>query len=134
MSNGTPSPTANYEMLFDLKGQVVIVTGASRGIGQAIAEAMATQGAKVAVSSRKIDACELVVDRIKQSGGDAIAVECNVSNRTALQSLVDQVISYWGQIDVVVCNAAVNHYFGQLHEIDDADYDNTMRTLSLIQI
>ncbi len=128
MSNGTPSPTANYEMLFDLKGQVVIVTGASRGIGQAIAEAMATQGAKVAVSSRKIDACELVVDRIKQSGGDAIAVECNVSNRTALQSLVDQVMSYWGQIDVVVCNAAVNPYFGQLHEIDDAAYDKTMRT------
>ena len=128
MIKGTPSPTANYEMLFDLKGQVVIVTGASRGIGQAIAEAMATQGAKVAVSSRKIDACELVVARIKQSGGAAIAVECNVSNRTALQSLVDQVISHWGQIDIVVCNAAVNPYFGRLHEIDDAAYDKTMRT------
>ena len=122
-----PSPTG-YDTLFNLKGQVAVVTGASRGIGQAIAEAMATHGAKLVISSRKIAACEMVADRIRQSGGEAIAIECNVSSRTALQSLVDQAMSHWGQIDTVICNAAVNPYFGPLHKIDDEAYDKTMGT------
>ena len=128
MTQLTPPSPIGYDTLFNLKGQVAIVTGASRGIGQAIAEAMATHGARMVISSRKIAACEMIVDRIRQSGGDAIAIECNVSSRTALQSLVDQVMSQWGQIDTVICNAAVNPYFGPLHKIDDEAYDKIMGT------
>ncbi len=128
MTQLTPSSPTGYDTLFNLTGQVAIVTGASRGIGQAIAEAMATHGAKLVISSRKIAACEMVADKIRQSGGEAIAIECNVSSRTALQSLVDQAMSHWGQIDSVICNAAVNPYFGPLHKIDDEAYDKIMGT------
>ncbi len=112
--------------LFSLHGQVAVVTGASKGIGRAIAEAMAAAGAKVVISSRKLGLCEQVAGAINESGGEAIALACNISHKEALQGLVDRTLEQWGQIDTLVCNAAINPYFGPLAEIDDEAYDKTM--------
>jgi NAD(P)-dependent dehydrogenase (short-subunit alcohol dehydrogenase family) len=112
--------------LFSLHGQVAVVTGASKGIGRAIAEAMAAAGAKVVISSRKGDACEQVASAINEAGGAAIALACNISHKQDLRNLVDRTLEHWGRIDTLVCNAAVNPYFGPLAEIPDEAYDKTM--------
>ncbi len=111
---------------FDLGGRTAIVTGSSRGIGRAIAEALAHAGAKVVVSSRKADACETVVAAIKKDGGSAISVPCNVGHKDQLAALVAETRRQFGAIDILVCNAAVNPYFGPLAEISDEAYDRTM--------
>src|SRR6476620_6910201 len=94
--------------LFDLTGKVAIVTGSSRGIGRAIAEAMAAQGAKVVISSRKQDACDEVAAAIDTAHGarTAIAVAASISDKAALQHLVDETRRQLGRIDILVCNAA----------------------------
>src|SRR5690606_19129073 len=97
---------------FDLGGRVAVITGSSRGIGRSIALRMAQHGAKVVVSSRKAEACEKVAAEIKAAGGEAMVVPCNVSDKAQLQALVDATIKTWGKIDVLVCNAAVNPFFG----------------------
>ena len=112
--------------LFSLHGQVAVVTGASKGIGRAIAEAMAGAGAKVVISSRKGEACEEVAGAINEGGGEAIALACNISHKSDLQGLVDRTLEHWGRIDTLVCNAAINPYFGPLAEIPDEAYDQTM--------
>lgn len=112
--------------LFDLKGKVAIITGSSRGIGRAIAVRMAEQGAKVVVSSRKAEACEKVADEIKAAGGEAIVVPCNVSDKAQLQALVDATNKQWGRIDILVCNAAVNPFFGPSKDIPDEAFDKIM--------
>jgi NAD(P)-dependent dehydrogenase (short-subunit alcohol dehydrogenase family) len=114
--------------LFDLSGQVVIVTGASRGIGRAIAERMAQHGAKVAVSSRKIEACEEVVQGITERGGEAFAQACNIGRKEDLQALVDATLARWGRIDSVVCNAAINPHFGPSADLPDAVFEKVMAT------
>ena len=114
--------------MFDLTGKVALITGSSRGIGRAIAVAMAEHGAKVVVSSRKQDACETVADEIKAAGGEAMVAPCNVSHRDQLQNLVDTTLSAWGRIDCLVCNAAVNPYYGPLAEIPESAYDKIMDT------
>ena len=112
--------------LFSLHGQVAVVTGASKGIGRAIAEAMATAGAQVVISSRKGPACEDVAGAINAAGGEALALACNIAHKGDLQGLVDRTLEHWGRIDTLVCNAAVNPYFGPLAEIPDDAYDKTM--------
>ncbi len=112
--------------LFSLHGQVAVVTGASKGIGRAIAEAMAAAGAKMVISSRKGDACEDVAGAITAAGGEAFALACNIAHKGDLQGLVDRTLEHWGRIDTLVCNAAVNPYFGPLAEIPDEAYDKTM--------
>ncbi|MEE1544731.1 MAG: SDR family NAD(P)-dependent oxidoreductase, partial [Alphaproteobacteria bacterium] len=102
----------NSSKLFDLSGQVAVITGSTRGIGKAIAEAMASAGAKVVISSRKIDACDAVAAEVNKDGGEAIAIPCNISYKDQLQALVDGTIEKWGKIDSLVCNAAVNPYYG----------------------
>ena len=114
--------------MFSLKNKVALVTGSSRGIGKAIAEAMANAGAGVVISSRKTEACEKVAAEIRDAGGDAVAFPCNVSDRNQLQSLVDATFKQWGKIDVLVCNAAVNPHFGSSLEISDDAYDKIMTT------
>lgn len=114
--------------MFRLDGQVAVITGASRGIGRAIAEQMAAAGARIAVSSRKLDACEQVVAAIAQSGGEAIAVPCNISHREQLAGLVDRAAATWGRVDILVCNAAVNPYFGPMSGIPDEAYDKIMNS------
>lgn len=112
--------------LFDLSGQVAVITGSSRGIGRAIAERMAEHGARVVVSSRKADACEAVADAIRGRGGEALVMPCNISRKEELQGLVDATLSRWGRIDALVCNAAVNPHFGPSATIPDDVWDRIM--------
>ena len=112
--------------LFDLSGKVALITGSSRGIGRAIAERMAQAGAKVVVSSRKLDACEEVVDAIRKAGGEAIAVPCNITHKEDLQRLVDETNQKLGRIDVLVCNAAVNPHYGTSQEIPDSAFEKVL--------
>jgi NAD(P)-dependent dehydrogenase (short-subunit alcohol dehydrogenase family) len=107
--------------LFDLTGKVAIVTGSSRGIGKAIAEALAEQGAKVVISSRNQDACDPVAAAINATHGEgkAIALAASISSKDALQNLVDQTKSAFGRVDILVCNAASNPYYGPMAGILD---------------
>lgn len=114
--------------LFDLQGKVAVVTGSSRGIGRAIAQRFAEHGAKVVVTSRKLDACEAVVTGIQGAGGEAFAHACNIGRKEELQALVNTTLRKWGGIDVLVCNAAVNPYFGPSIDMPDEAYDKVMNT------
>ncbi len=107
--------------LFDLSGKVALITGSSRGIGRAIALRMAEQGAKVVISSRKLDACQAVVAEIEAAHGPgrAIAVAASISVKDELKRLVAQTQAELGPIDVLVCNAASNPYYGPMAGIDD---------------
>ncbi len=113
--------------LFDLTGKVAIVTGSSRGIGRSIAENLAAHGAKVVVSSRKADACQVVVDAIREAGGTATAIPANISDKAGLQRLVDETRKAFGPIDVLVCNAASNPYFGPSSGMGDEVFEKIMR-------
>ncbi len=110
--------------LFDLSGKVAVITGSSRGIGRAIAEAMADQGAKVVISSRKAEACEEAARAINDKHGDgtAIVVPANISSKEALQNLVDETRRQLGKIDILVCNAASNPYYGPMGGITDDQF------------
>ena len=112
--------------MFDLTGKVAIVTGSSRGIGRAIAEAMAAQGARVIISSRKADACEVVAKSIRDKGGEAHVIPCNVSDIAQLHSLVDKTVAQYGGLDILVCNAAVNPYYGPMATMPEDAYDKIM--------
>jgi NAD(P)-dependent dehydrogenase (short-subunit alcohol dehydrogenase family) len=106
--------------LFDLAGKVAIITGSSRGIGKAIAERMAEHGAKVTISSRKAGPCDEVAAAINAKyPGAAIAVPANISSKEDLQRLVDETKKAFGKIDIVVCNAASNPYYGPMSGIGD---------------
>jgi NAD(P)-dependent dehydrogenase (short-subunit alcohol dehydrogenase family) len=110
--------------LFDLTGKVAIVTGSSRGIGRAIAEALAEQGAKVVISSRKAEACEEAARAINDRHGEgtAIVVPANISSKEALQQLADETRRQLGRIDILVCNAASNPYYGPMGGIADDQF------------
>ncbi len=112
--------------LFDMQGQVALITGSSKGIGRAIAERMAEQGARVVISSRKQEACDDVAAGIRAAGGQAIAVACNIGRKNELEALVGRTLAEWGQIDALVCNAAVNPYFGPSAGIPDDAWDRIM--------
>jgi NAD(P)-dependent dehydrogenase (short-subunit alcohol dehydrogenase family) len=112
--------------LFDLTGKVALVTGSTRGIGLGIAKQFAAHGARVVVSSRKPEACEAAKAEIVKAGGDAFAFPCNVGYKDQLQALVDASLAQYGEIDVLVCNAAVNPHFGPLATISDEAFDKIM--------
>jgi NAD(P)-dependent dehydrogenase (short-subunit alcohol dehydrogenase family) len=113
---------------FDLSGQVAVITGSSRGIGRATAEVMASLGAKVVVSSRKADACKAVVGAIRGAGGEAMAIACNISRKEEVAALIEGTMRQWGRIDTLVCNAAVNPYFGPLAQIPDEAFEKIMNS------
>src|SRR3954452_816455 len=109
--------------LFDLTGKVAIITGSSRGIGRAIAEAMAGEGAKVVISSRKAEACREVADAINARHPEAaIVVPASISSKEALQELVDETRRQLGRIDILICNAASNPYYGPMAGISDEQF------------
>lgn len=115
------------ESLFDLTGSVAVVTGASRGIGRAIALRLAQHGARVAVSSRDANACAAVVAEIAAAGGEAFAHACHVGRRDELHALADAAEARWGRIDALVLNAAVNPHLGPSATLTDEAFDRIMR-------
>ena len=110
--------------LFDLKDKVAVITGSSRGIGKAIALRFAEHGAKVVISSRKREACDEVVAEITATygAGRAIAIPANISSKPDLERLVAETRQQWGRIDVLVCNAASNPYYGPQAGIADEQF------------
>jgi NAD(P)-dependent dehydrogenase (short-subunit alcohol dehydrogenase family) len=111
---------------FDLAGKVAVVTGSSRGIGRASAEAMAALGARLVISSRKAEACEAVARQIRASTGEAAVIPCNISRKPEVEALVAETLRIFGRIDILVCNAAINPVYGPLGELTDEAFDKVM--------
>jgi len=112
--------------LFSIDGKVAIVTGASRGIGQSIAEEFARAGAKVVISSRKQESVDEVAEAIKGDGGDAIGIAAHNGDKEALYALVNKTVEQYGTVDIIVNNAATNPHFGTVLDADDSYWQKTL--------
>lgn len=114
--------------LFDLTGQVALITGASKGMGQAMATALAEHGSRVVISSRKLDQCEIVAAQINEVCGDerAIAIACNIGYKEQLQALVDETRERLGPIDTLIANAGINPFYGSMTDIPDSAFDKIL--------
>jgi NAD(P)-dependent dehydrogenase (short-subunit alcohol dehydrogenase family) len=113
---------------FSLVGKVALITGASRGIGRAIALRFAEAGARVVVSSRKLEAVQVVADEIQAAGGKALAVQAHVGRPEEVGALVSRAIETYGRLDVAVNNAATNPHFGPLLTADEGQWDKILDT------
>ncbi len=111
--------------LIHLEDKVAIVTGASRGIGAAIAKTFAAHGAKVVIASRKIEGLNEVAEQIASEGGEALAQPCHTGKEEDIAALVDAAVKRFGRVDVLVNNAATNPYFGPMMNIDWGVWDKT---------
>src|SRR5579884_2590810 len=126
MMGARPSLQRGIMKLFDLSGKVAVITGSSRGIGRAIAEAFVEAGGRVVISGRKAEICEQTAAALKAKGGEAIAVPARISDRAQLENLVAAARNAWGRIDILVCNAAINPHFGSLESLTDAAFERMM--------
>jgi dehydrogenase/reductase SDR family protein 4 len=116
-----------YKEMFDLTGKVAVVTGGSRGIGEAIAMALAEFGAKVVLSSRKIEGLNAVKDKIEAAGGEAMCIPAHMGKIDSLQSIIDGTLEAYGQLDILVNNAATNPIFGPIMDAaDEGAWDKIM--------
>ncbi len=120
--------------LFDLTGKVAVVTGSSKGIGKSIALHLALQGAKVVVSSRKAPACEEAAAEIKKAGGHATVIPCNISDKDQCINLIAQTKKQVGPVDILVCNAASNPYYGPTEKMPDDAFMKIMQNNILSNI
>jgi NAD(P)-dependent dehydrogenase (short-subunit alcohol dehydrogenase family) len=118
--------SSRFRAQFDLTNKVAIVTGASKGIGEAVARGLAEFGAKVIVSSRKQEGVEAVAERLRQDGLPAVAVAAHVGDPSAIHRLVDETIRLFGRLDVLINNAATNPIYGPLLEADSAACDKIL--------
>jgi NAD(P)-dependent dehydrogenase (short-subunit alcohol dehydrogenase family) len=116
----------NDQRLFDLSGKVALITGASRGIGEAIAVAYAQAGAKVVLASRKQADLDGVAQRIREMGGDALPLAAHTGDPSAVAALVEKAVSTFGGIDAVVNNAATNPHFGHILTAEDSHWDKIL--------
>ena len=116
--------------LFDLTGKVALLTGASKGMGRAMAHALAAHGATVVISARKQDQLDEAAAEINKACGAqrAYAVAANAGYKDQLQALVDRTHEIAGPVDIVVGNAGVNIHYGKISEIPDEAYEKTMAT------
>jgi len=114
--------------LFDLGGKVALVTGSSRGIGRAIAEEMAALGARLAIVGRSPESCAEAVAAIEAAGGEAVAFPAHVGRRDAVEDLARAVLEHFGRVDILVCNAAANPYFGPLSGLPDEAFQKIFQT------
>lgn len=112
--------------LFDLQQKVALVTGASRGIGEAIARTLAAHGAHVIVSSRKADACDRVVRDIAEAGGRSEAMACHIGEPAQITALMQAIEAKHGRLDILVNNAATNPYFGHVIDTDLGAFQKTV--------
>jgi NAD(P)-dependent dehydrogenase (short-subunit alcohol dehydrogenase family) len=115
----------SVENLFSLKDKVALVTGASRGIGESIAKLLASAGAHVIVSSRKIDGCQVVADEIIKAGGSAEAIACHIGEMDQIENCFKQIEEKHGKLDILVNNAAANPYFGHILDTDLSAFQKT---------
>lgn len=111
---------------FDLSGKVAIITGASKGIGESMARALAQFGAKVVVSSRKLEAVDAVAQAIRSAGGEALALAAHAGDIGQCHALVDQTVQHFGGVDILINNAAANPVFGPVLHTDEAVFDKIM--------
>ncbi|RAH98208.1 short-chain dehydrogenase [Acuticoccus sediminis] len=113
--------------LFDLSGKTALITGSTKGIGKAIAAALADAGANVVISSRKQDACEAVAAEIRATGATAVPIPANISSDEDVTALVEKTTAELGAPDILVCNAAVNPYYGPFLDTPDDAFEKTIR-------
>lgn len=116
--------------IFDLTGKIALTTGSSKGMGKAMAMGLAQHGAKVVISSRKLDQCEATAAEINEACGEerAIAIACNIGYKEQLQALVDETHERLGKIDILVANAGVNPFYGPMSEIPDEAFDKIINS------
>ena len=112
--------------LFDLSGRVALVSGASRGIGEAIAKLLAEQGAHIIVTSRKLEGCEHVAAAIRAAGGSAEAMACHIGELEQIEATFAKVKAQHGRLDILVNNAAANPYFGHVVDTDLGAFQKTL--------
>jgi NAD(P)-dependent dehydrogenase (short-subunit alcohol dehydrogenase family) len=118
--------THNAAHMFDLSGKVALITGASRGIGEAIARTLAANGAEVIISSRKAEGCEAVAKSIVDDGGKAHAMPCHIGEMEQIHSLFAGIREQFGKLDIIVNNAAANPYFGHILDTDEGAFQKTV--------
>jgi NAD(P)-dependent dehydrogenase (short-subunit alcohol dehydrogenase family) len=109
--------------LFQLDGKIALITGASKGIGEAIARGLAEFGAKVVISSRKQDALDGVAEAFRADGLEATGIEAHMGSIEDIHALVDKTVETYGGLDIIINNAAANPVFGPIHDTDERAFD-----------
>ena len=112
--------------IFDLSGKTAVITGSSKGIGRAIAEQMALAGANVVISSRKPEPCAAVAAAIRAAGGKAVSIPCHIGEAEQRKELIERTHEKFGTVDILVCNAAINPYYGPIENTPDEIFDRMM--------